>query len=44
MELYEGIPGSRLYLCLGGRHVHQWEQPPADNEATLAFLREQAGT
>lgn len=44
MELYGGIPGSRLYLCRGGGHVHQWEQLPAYNEATLAFLREQAGT
>ena len=44
MELYEGIPGSRLYLCRGGGHVHQWEQLPAYNEATLAFLREQTGT
>lgn len=42
MELYEGIPGSRLYLCRGGGHVHQWEQLKAYNEATLAFLREQA--
>ncbi len=43
MELYEGIPGSRLYLCRGGGHVHQWEQLEAYNQATLEFLLEHSG-
>ena len=38
MELYEGIPGSELYLCRGGGHVHQWEQLGEYNRVTMEFL------
>lgn len=44
MELHENISGSRLYLCPSGGHVHQWEHLKEYNEATLAFLLEQAGS
>ena len=39
MELKNGIHGSKLYLCPGGGHVHQWEHLDEYNNITLQFLR-----